>query len=68
MRTEEQIRKKLAELNDAQKRYERSACAYHNGTVSREDYAKSVLRAQMKGLLFVLNERHDFLIAGDEDL
>jgi hypothetical protein len=67
MRTEEEIRKRIAELESKETHFTRSAYAHRSdGTITREDYAKSVLRAQIKGLLFVLNEHHDYLISGEK--
>jgi hypothetical protein len=67
---EKRIREKIAELEEHEQRLTRSAYAYRIGDpehiVSREDYSKSVLRAQIKGLLFSLNEANGYLIAGEK--
>jgi hypothetical protein len=67
---ETRIRERIAELEEKEQRLTRSAYAYHIGAsdkmITREDYSKSVLRAQIKGLLFTLNEHRDYLIAGEK--
>jgi hypothetical protein len=67
---EKRIREKIAELETSEQRLTRSAYAYHIGEsgkmITREDYSKSVLRAQIKGLLFSLGESNGYLIAGEK--
>jgi hypothetical protein len=59
LRTEQEIRDRLAELDQIQKEYEWT-------DTERAVHAKTTLRAQMKGLLFALREDEKFnIIKGD---
>jgi len=59
MRTEQEIRERIAELNDRQK-------AFSWNDPDRAVHAKTALRAQMKGLKFALEEEETFNIVGDD--
>jgi hypothetical protein len=66
-RTEEDIRKRIAELEVQEQNFNRSIYTHRSdGTITREDYSKSVLRAQIKGLLWTLNESNGYLISGEK--
>lgn len=70
MRTEKEIREKVAGLTAMEKRFTRSVYADEigapNNMITREDYSKSVLRAQIKGLKYALGEEAGYSIPGSD--
>lgn len=70
MRTEQEIREKIAALTKMEQGFTRSAYADEigapNNMIIGEDYTKSVLRAQIKGLKFALGEEAGYSIPGSD--
>jgi hypothetical protein len=70
MRTEQEIRDKIQALQNMEQRFTRSVYAEEigapNNMITREDYTKSVLRAQIKGLKFALGEEAGYSIPGSD--
>lgn len=70
MRTEQEIRDKIAALRKMEQGFTRSAYAESIGApdnmITREDYTKSVLRAQIKGLKYALGEEAGYSIPGSD--
>lgn len=65
MRTEEEIRKRIAELEETEQKLSRDGYA-PQGFIDRESYSKSVLRAQIRGLLYSLGDNGVYLISGEK--
>jgi hypothetical protein len=59
MRTEKEIRDRIAELDGRQK-------GFSWDDPDRAVHAKTALRAQIKGLKFALGEDEDYNIVGDD--